>query len=172
MRNLFATLICLTPLIGCESETTSTSQNSTISISKSDKQELALSGTSSVDCEVVLRIAVPDREDPLEWTTEVDGKFEAVLSSSDELKLDDGTTGNGIVFTVKHDGVTGTSYIAMSHRDPVPSGVVEIRVESPETNELPAIKQDGNLITVADIACDDGTTIPITVLVRKIQTGG
>ena len=169
MRTLFTALICLIAITALALEDTDTPPETKIIVTKIEKRMIGVSGEADSNHELVLRVEKSNMKQ-LEWVSPLDGAFDAELRSTDELSLGEGKFGKGIVF--KHQrgrGIVGTVYIAMSDRDPVPNGSVRFRPRKSVAKDLPAIKQVGDVITVADIVCDDGTLIPITVLVRERQ---
>ena len=170
MRVLTAALISLSPIICLASDKTDTSQDRPISATKIERQKVTISGRASSNYELVLRIEKTKGTKQLEWTSPLDGKFDAELTSTDKVPLSEGKCGKGIVFKVQRsDSIGSTFNIAMSDRDPVPDGDVRFRPEKSGIKNLPAITKVGNSITVADIVRDDGTAIPISVLVRERQ---
>ena len=118
-----------------------------------------VSGIGGDDLDCVLRIGKSRKNEQLEWTTPVNGPFSATLTPSDQLPSDNGKVIKGIVFTIQNEKVLGTSNIGMSDGDPVPAGEVRFRQQS-------AMGRADTFWTFADIYCDDGTTIPISILLR------
>ena len=118
-----------------------------------------VSGRNGKDMDCVLRIGKSKKNEQLEWATPVTGKFSATITASDQIASDDGQVMKGIVFTIQNEKVLGTSNIAMSDGDPVPAGEVRFR-------QLSAMDRADTFWTIADIHCDDGTTIPISILLR------
>jgi len=172
MRVIFAALISLTAIIGCATYDTDTPRGSSISVKNIGQQQVTISGHADPIYELVLRIEKSKHTKQLEWTSTLDGTFEAELSATDKLPLRDEKFGKGIVFKVTRAGngggtVGSTVNIALSDQGPVPNGVVRFRTKQPESKKLPALKQVGNTIVIADIVCDDGTEIPVSVLVRE-----
>ncbi|WP_442511855.1 hypothetical protein SH528x_003601 [Novipirellula sp. SH528] len=155
-------------------EETDTPRETKIVVAKIEKQTIALSGEATSDHELVLRLGRTKRTKQLEWSSPLNGKFDAKFSATDKLPLGDEKLGKGIVFEFTTTGngggtVGGITNIAMSDRDPVPNGVVRLRTNQPKSKKVPALKQVGDAITFADIVCDDGTEIPVSVLVRERQ---
>ena len=109
--------------------------------------------------ECVLRIAKSKRNKQLEWTASVTGPFTATVTATDQLPSDNGKTIKGIVLTVQNATIATKSNIAMSDGGAVPAGVVRFR-------EASAMDRADKMRTFADIVCDDGTTIPISLLIR------
>jgi hypothetical protein len=116
-------------------------------------------GADDLDC--VLRIAKSKRNEQLEWTTSVNGHFSAtVTATTDRLPSDDGQLIRGIVLTIQDSKKSSTTSIDMSDGDPVPAGTVKFR-------QVSAMDRADTMMTFADIHCDDGTTIPISILLRS-----
>lgn len=116
-------------------------------------------GADDLDC--VLRIAKSKRNEQLEWTTSVNGHFSAtVTATTDRLPSDDGQLIRGIVLTIQDSKKSSTTSIDMSDGDPVPAGAVKFR-------QVSAMDRADTMMTFADIHCDDGTTIPISILLRS-----
>ena len=170
MRTLFTIVICMIAITALALEDTDTPRETKINVTNIEKQMIRVAGEADSDHELVLRVEKTKRTKQLEWTSDLDGTFDAELSSTDKLSLGGGKFGKGIVFKVQHVGGSGGTFnIAMSGRDPVPDGSVRFRPRKSAAKDLPAIKQVGEVLTVADIVCDDGTLIPLTILVRERQ---
>ncbi len=109
--------------------------------------------------ECVLRIAKSTRNKQLELTASVKGPFTATVSAHDQLPSDNGKTIKGIVLTVQNATIATTSNIGLSDGGAVPAGVVRFR-------EASEIDRADTVVTIADILCDDGTTIPVSIFLR------
>lgn len=141
-----------------------------INVTKITEQMIEVAGEADSGHELVLRLEKTERTKQLEWNSSLNGKFRAELSSTDKLPIGDGKHGKGIVFKVQQaTGSGGTFNIATSENDLVPSGTVRFRSTDSTATDSPAIKRVGDVITVAELVCDDGTTVPITILVRERQ---
>lgn len=166
MRVFALLLISSTPLLSYSAE----SRPASISVTKIEKQKVTVSGSTNSGYELVLRAGKTGKTKELEWTSSLEGKFSAELASTNKLPLGDGKFGKGIVFKVQRaDNNGATTNIAMSDLDPIPNGEVRFRPKKSTNKKVPVIKQSGTSITLADIICDDGTAIPLTVLVRQHQ---
>jgi len=118
-------------------------------------------GVGGDDLDCVLRIAKSKRNEQLEWTTSVNGHFSAtVTATTDRLPSDDGQLIRGIVLTIQDSKKSSTTSIGMSDGDQVPAGAVKFR-------QVSAMDRADTMVTFADIHCDDGTTIPISILLRS-----
>jgi hypothetical protein len=118
-----------------------------------------LTGIGGENQECVLRIAKSKRNKQLEWTAPANGQFTATVTASDQLPSDNGQMLKGIILTVQNSKSASTANIAMSEGDPVPAGTVRFREKS-------AIDRADTMVTIADILCDDGTAIPVSILLR------
>ena len=118
-------------------------------------------GVGGDDLDCVLRIAKSKRNEQLEWTTSVNGHFSAtVTAKTDRLPSDDGQLNRRIVLTIQDSKKSSTTSIGMSDGDPVPVGAVKFR-------QVSAMDRADTMMTFADIHCDDGTSIPISILLRS-----
>ncbi len=119
-----------------------------------------VAGMSGDNQEFVLRIAKSKRNKQLEWTmATVKGQFTATVTSTDQLPSDNGKMIKGIVLTVQKPTSTSIANIGMSEGGSVPAGKVRFR-------QVSAIDRADTMVTIADILCDDGTTIPVSIFLR------
>jgi len=98
--------------------------------------------------------------DALGWSARQTGSTSvtATLEASDQIKLDDGSMGHGLIFqawSVRH-------YIAITPDGPVPFGEMVFRENTNVT------EKDGTF-TFADIRQADGTLIPVSIRVRSVS---
>ncbi|MCA9043579.1 MAG: hypothetical protein KDA69_04615 [Planctomycetaceae bacterium] len=164
MRVFVAFLIGLTSTVGLAAEGKGTS----MSVTKTGKQQVILSGHSDASHEVVLRIAKSKHTKQLEWTSQIEGEFTAQLTATTNIPLGEGKVGKGLEFKVQHPSGTGsTSYITMTDADPIPQGTIRFRPQKSDSATQPTIERNGNTVIIADIICEDGTTIPVSILIRK-----
>lgn len=134
-----------------------------------NQKEAKIEGRLDQTVEIVLQIAKSKRSKKLEWTTRFagGGTFTASITRSEKIKLDNDKTGRGIVFrVVTASGLQSQANIAITERDPVPNGTVQFRPKK-RTNGQVAIKRKGDSVEFADIKLEDGTLVPIALLVRK-----
>ena len=106
-----------------------------------------------------LRVFVGDES--LGWSAtgpQVGVAVNATVEGSNEIRLDDGSTGKGFVFRAGGS----TTNVAITPGGPVPFGEFVIRDDSKVTGN------DGTA-TFADIRKPDGTLVPVSVGVRKPQ---
>ena len=123
------------------------------------KKMATVSGIGGENQECVLRIAKSKRNKQLEWTAPANGQFTATVTASDQLPSDNGNMIKGIILTVRNPKSASTTNIAMSEGGSVPAGTVRFR-------QVSAIDRADTMVTIADILCDDGTTIPVSILLR------
>ena len=95
--------------------------------------------------------------DALGWSAQQTGSTSvtATVEAADQIKLDDGSTGHGLIFqawSVRHN-------IAITPDGPVPYGEVVFR-----TNSM--ITQKNGTFTFADIHQTNGTLVPVSIRVR------
>lgn len=147
---------------------------SRISTVATSENKVEITGVGDANLELVLRIGKTKRTEQLEWTdSPMAGPFTAELLSTDSLKLDGGKVGNGLVFKVQKSGVGSISNIAFSDDGPVPAGTV--RFHHPvqlEPLDVSAMGNAGNPVAIADIVCDDGIIIPVSILLRQSHSKG
>lgn len=164
MRVFAILLVSFTSTVGLAAEGKGTS----LSVTMTGRQQVMLSGHVDSSHEVVLRIAKSRHTKQLEWSSGVDGDFTVQISATDNIPLGEGKVGKGLEFKVQLPSGTGsTSYIAMTNADPIPQGTVRFRPEKSADDTQPAIERNGNTLTIADIICEDGTTIPVSILIRQ-----
>ena len=165
MRNQFLSIITLFMCLNiCNAD-----EPSRIAEVTTSKRKAMITGAGDRKFEVVLRLGKTKRTKEFEWTSSVAGPFSAQVLSTDKIPLGNSKFGNGIVFSVQTAGVVSTSNIAMSDRGPVPAGAVRFRPKQSKSKKIPAVKQVGDTVAVADILCADGTSIPVSILVRESQ---
>lgn len=91
------------------------------------------------------------------------------LEVTDDLKLEGGETGHGIIFTTtsKNDktgmSVAGTAYKAITETGPIPYGRVKLRTRD-------NIVQTPDSIGLADLETADGSLIPISIRLHPPAT--
>ncbi len=119
-----------------------------------------VSGIGGNNQECVLRIAKSSKNERLEWTAPSNGQFTATVTESGQLPSDNGKMIKGIILTVQNPKSASTTNIAMSQGGSVPAGAVRFR-------EVSAMDRTDTMITFADIVCDDGTSIPVSILLRN-----
>ena len=117
----------------------------------------------------MLRLGKTKHTKKLEWASSVAERFSAYVVSTDKISLGNNKFGNGIVFTVQAGGVVSASNISMSDGDPVPAGTVRFRPKQSKSKKTLLLKQAGDTVAVADIICEDGSSIPVSMLVRDRQ---
>ena len=84
------------------------------------------------------------------------GAIETSVRASDQIKLDDGSLGKGLIF----EGKYGVANVAITPGGPVPFGELVIRDNS-------RITQSNGVYTFADVHQEDGTLVPVSIRVRK-----
>lgn len=83
-------------------------------------------------------------------------KVLATLEVSDQIRLEGGLVGHGIVFTKSFGGVSGKQFLALSEDGQLPYGEVKIR-------DAVAVVQTADIVTLADIKTPDGSLVPISL---------
>jgi hypothetical protein len=76
------------------------------------------------------------------------------LEASDQIGLDDGSVGHGIIWTRIVDGVSSKQFLAITEEGRLPYG--EVRIRNAE-----AIGKTTHVLTIADIEKPDGRRVPI-----------
>ncbi len=107
-----------------------------------------------------LRVFVGDES--LGWSATGPQKGVAVsatVEASSKIRLDDGSLGKGFIFRVGGS----TTYVAITPGGPVPFGEFVIRDDSKVTG-------NNGTATFADIHKPDGTLVPVSIGVRKLQS--
>jgi hypothetical protein len=124
-----------------------------------DKTRATLEGKSDEDAELMLRIG--SEQDKLKWTSRIGNgnAFKAIVELSDKIKLDGGSFGSGLVFSVHAGAAESTSNIHIPRTGPLPSGRLKFR------NPDQVMQKDG-VLTFADLYNDDGKLLPVSILVE------
>ena len=165
MRNLFLSITTLFMCLNfCDAD-----EPSRIAKVTTSKTKATITGVGDSKLEVVLRLGKTKHTKKLEWTSSAVGPFSAHAVSTDRIPLGNNKFGNGIVFTVQAGGVVSASNISMSDGDPVPAGTVRFRPKQSKSKKTLLLKQAGDTVAVADIICEDGSSIPVSMLVRDRQ---
>lgn len=135
-----------------------------------------IDGVGAPGSEFVMRIGKTALTRELEWTSTLSGPFTAKLESGD-VPLGGKRFGKGLVLTVKHSNVKSVFNISIGEGGPVPVGTVRFRNFDPARavrlgtgqnngQDEPIARPDGVTVVVADIVQEDGTKVPITMLLR------
>ena len=85
-----------------------------------------------------------------------DKKALATLEVSDQVRLEDGSVGHGIVFTRSIGGVSSKQFLAITEDGQLPYGQVKIR-------DAAAVVETADIVTMADIEIPDGSSVPISL---------
>ena len=79
----------------------------------------------------------------------------ASLEVSDQIRMEDGSVGYGMVVTTGGGGGSSKQFLAMGEDGPAPHGKVKIRAAA-------AVVQSADVVTVADIETPDGSLVPVS----------
>ncbi len=83
-------------------------------------------------------------------------KVLVTLEVSDQIQLEDGSKGHGMIYTRSTSGVSAKTFVAVTENGPLPYGEVTVR-------EVDAIIETSDEVTCADIVRRDGSRIPISL---------
>lgn len=121
-----------------------------------EENRATVEGQLDVASELVLRIG--EEKDKLSWShgAKKPGAFKGLVEISDKIKLNDGSFGRGIVFTVDE----ARSNIAITKDGAVPYGQVSFRKDSD------IVWKDG-AATFGDIKKEDGELVPVSILIKR-----
>jgi len=123
---------------------------------KTENDRAVIEGHIGGDDTLVLQIG--RKEDKLRsvtWRKDA-GPFVAVVESSSRLTLEDGSFGEGFIFT--RGGAT--SYVSIKKTGPGLSGSLRFR------DQTEVVTKDG-VVTFADVVKSDGTSLPVTIRIEK-----
>ena len=83
-------------------------------------------------------------------------KTVATVEASDQIELENGGKGEGIVFTTARGGITGKQYLHLASDGELPSGDLIVRKED-------NIVQTADKVVVADLRLSDGASVPVSL---------
>lgn len=121
-----------------------------------DGKKATFVGHITEGSEVLLQIG--EEKDKCAWTNwyKDAGPFRAVVESSDRIRLDGGSFGEGFVFTCRG----ATAYVHIQKTGSLLSGRLVFR----DQNKI--VATDG-AVTFADIQKEDGTSLPMMIAIQK-----
>lgn len=85
-----------------------------------------------------------------------DKKALATLEASDQMRLEHGSVGHGIILKRSVGGVSSKQFLAITEDGQLPYGKVKIR-------DAEAIAKTVHVVTLADIERPDGSRVPISL---------
>ncbi len=104
------------------------------------KDLVEVSGRSKPGWEFVLQIAKQGEqahESPFEWTSPIDGEFDAELRSTDQVPIGDGKFVSGLILQCRMSkGVTGITNIAITEEGDIPFGMVRFLEKSDSSSSV------------------------------------
>jgi hypothetical protein len=157
LRRVCFVLLVVACLSGCKR----TDRNSA---AKPNNTQKAMTVTHISDNRVVLEILTEEKTmlslyvDTTKWGSGPVGngkKTLATLEVSNQIKLEDGSMGHGMIYTRSTEGVSGKQFLAITKNGDLPYGKVTIR-NADNINETP------ESVTCADIVKSDGSQVPIS----------
>jgi len=146
---IFACGVLALSLLGCKQGTETSNTQNGISIGETSDSRVEVSITPANDMSLSLYIGSKKWGSGLvkEKKTTL-----AVLEVSNQIKLEDGTLGYGIVFTRNYS----KQFLAIVPDGVIPYGKVVIR-------EKDAIVETSDELIVAALEAEDGTTLPVSL---------
>lgn len=130
-----------------------------------NSRQQAIAVTHIADKEVVFEILVEDTKTfsfyvgEKKWSSSPVGNGKKVLVTlevSNQIQLQDGSMGHGMIYTKSTGGVSNKTYLAVTENGSLPYGEVTVR-------DVDAIIETTDNVTCADIVKQDGSRIPISL---------
>ncbi len=87
----------------------------------------------------------------------------ATLEVSDQIEMEDGSLGRGMIFTKSTGGASAKKFLAVTEGGPLPYGQVKIR-------DATTIVQTADTVTLADIETPNSDLVPISIRLEQPTT--
>ena len=130
-----------------------------------NRRQQVIAVTHVADKEVVFEILAEDMKTlslylgEKKWSSSPVGNGKEVLATlevSNQIQLEDGSMGHGMIYTKSTRGVSNKTFLAVTENGNLPYGEVTIRADD-------AIIETTDNVTCADIVKQDGSRIPISL---------